>query len=90
MDQSYKSLHENIDVNADFSRNFLCHCRPIAFKRPSGQMVEITEIGLTHPKYDGLKTIFAFDVTDGYTDYRICLDSESLDWHLEYEGDNNV
>ena len=85
-----KPLHEPIDVDATFSRQLLGHCKPIAFRLPSGREVEITEIGLIHPKYDGLKTLFAFDVTDGATDYRITLDTESLNWYLDYEGDQYV
>ena len=80
-------LREPIEVDATFSRNILGHCRPIAFRTSSGREVQISEIGLVHPKYDGLKTLFAFDVTDGATDYRITLDTESLNWYLDYEGD---
>jgi hypothetical protein len=93
MNQSYSCqnpLHEPIDVDATFSRSFLGHCRPIAFRLSTGREVQISEIGLVHPRYDGLKTIFAFDVTDGSTDYRITLDSESLCWYLEFEGDKYV
>ena len=81
-------LHQPIDVDATFSRKLLGHCRPIAFRTETGREVQISEIGLVHPKYDGLKTIFAFDVTDGATDYRLCLDTESLNWYLEFEGDH--
>ena len=86
---SYQApLHEAIDVDATFSRNILGHCRPICFRTSSGREVLISEIGLVHPRYDGLKTTFAFDVTDGSGDYRITLDSESLNWYLEFEGDH--
>ena len=90
MKQSYSyqnPLHEPIDVDATFSRSYLGHCRPIAFRTSTGREVQIAEIGLVHPRYDGLKTVFAFDVTDGSTDYRITLDSESLCWYLDFEGD---
>ena len=87
MDQSSENLHQPIDVDATFSRQFLGHCRPLAFRTESGREVQITQIGLVHPKYDGLKTTFAFDVTDGATDYRLALDTESLNWCLEFEGD---
>lgn len=93
MDQSYSyqnPLHEPIDVDATFSRSLLGHCRPICFRTGSGREVLISEIGLVHPRYDGLKTVFAFDVTDGASDYRITLDSESLCWYLEFEGDQYV
>ena len=80
-------LHQPIAVDASFSRQFLGHCRPLAFRTATGREVQISEIGLIHPKYDGLKTIFAFDVTDGSADYRICLDTDSLHWFLEFEGD---
>ena len=90
MNQSYSyqnPLREPIDVDATFSRSYLGHCRPIAFRTSTGREVQIAEIGLVHPRYDGLKTVFAFDVTDGSTDYRITLDSESLCWYLDFEGD---
>lgn len=83
-------LHEPIEVDVTFSRKLLGHCRPIAFRTESGKEVQIAEIGLIHPKYDGLKTLFAFDVTDGATDYRLTLDAESLNWYLDYEGDQYV
>ena len=83
-----QNLHEIIDVDATFSRSFLGHCRPLAFRLPSGREVQITQIGLVHPKYDGLKTTFAFDVTDGATDYRLAFDTEALNWYLEFEGDH--
>lgn len=83
-------LHEPIEVDATFSCKLLGHCRPIAFRTESGREVQIAEIGLIHPKYDGLKTLFAFDVTDGATDYRLTLDAESLNWYLDYEGDRYV
>ena len=88
---SYQTpLHEPIEVDATFSRNFLGHCKPICFRSSSGREIYIAEIGLIHPKYDGLKTLFAFDVTDGATDYRLTLDAESLNWYLDYEGDHYV
>ena len=88
MNQSFQNLHQPIEVDATFSRQLLGHCHPLAFRTASGREVQISQIGLIHPKYDGLKTTFAFDVTDGATDYRICLDSESLNWSLEFEGDH--
>ena len=93
MNQSYSyqnPLHEPIDVDATFSRSYLGHCRPIAFRTSTGREVQIAEIGLVHPRYDGLKTVFAFDITDGSTDYRITLDSESLCWYLDFEGDQHA
>lgn len=83
-----QALHENINVDATFSRDLLGHCRPLAFRTQTGREVQITQIGLIHPRYDGLKTTFAFDVTDGATDYRLSFDTESLNWHLEFEGDH--
>ena len=92
MDQSSpnQNLHEPIEVDATFARHLLGHCRPIAFRTSSGREVQIAQIGLVHPKYDGLRTTFAFDVTDGATDYRLTLDADSLNWYLEFEGDNYV
>ena len=85
-----QSLHEPIEVDATFSRKLLGHCRPVAFRTSSGREVVIAQVGLVHPKYDGLRTTFAFDVTDGATDYRLALDADSLNWYLEFEGDNYV
>ena len=85
---SYQTpLHQAIEVDATFSRDILGHCRPLCFRTSSGREIQISEVGLVHPRYDGLKTTFAFDVTDGAADYRITLDSESLNWYLEFEGD---
>ncbi|MBR3164181.1 hypothetical protein IKF15_02660 [Candidatus Saccharibacteria bacterium] len=104
-------IHEPIEVDATFSRQFIGHCKPLAFRRkaqrpPCGHAtqssprapdsslqtldreVQITEIGLVHPKYTGLKTLFAFDVTDGTNDYRLTFDSETLTWFLDFEGDS--
>ncbi len=83
-----QNLHQIIDVDATFSRSILGHCQPIAFRTETGSAVQIAQVGLVHPKYDGLKTIYAFDVTDGATDYRITLDTDSLNWYLEFEGDH--
>lgn len=92
MNQNFSSnqqnLHQIIDVDATFSRNILGHCRPITFRTKTGREVQVSQVGLVHPKYDGLKTVFAFDVTDGATDYRITLDADSLNWYLEFEGDH--
>ena len=92
MDQNFSShnqnLHEAIEVDATFSRQILGHCRPIAFRTSTGREGQVTQVGLVHPKYDGLRTVFAFDVTDDATDYRICLDGDSLNWYLEFEGDH--
>ncbi len=83
-----QTLHENINVDATFARDLLGHCRPLTFRTQTGREVQITQIGLIHPRYDGLKTTFAFDVTDGATDYRLSFDTESLNWYLEFEGDH--
>lgn len=85
--ESSEPLHEIIDVDATFSRKLLGHCRPISFRRNSGREILIQEVGLVHPRYDGLKTTFAFDVTDGTADYRLVFDTESLNWYLDFEGD---
>ncbi len=82
------SLHEPIEVDATFSRSILGHCQPRAFRTDTGREVTIEKVGLVHPKYDGLRTVFAFDVTDGATDYRLALDCDSLNWYLEFEGDH--
>lgn len=80
-------LNERVEVDAFFGEG-LHICRPLRFRRPSGREVEITEIGLRHPRSDGLKTLHVFDVTDGGTDYRLEFDSERLIWYLTREADH--
>jgi len=80
-------LNERIKVVAVFGEG-LNPCRPVRFKRPNGQEIAITEIGLRHPKAKGKKTVHIFDVTDGQADYRLELDSEDLVWHLTIEADH--
>ena len=88
-------LHQPIDVNAEFRSPHLHRgkygppCRPVSFRTKAGREVVITEIGLIHPKYDGLRTNWAFDVTDGAGDFRLVFNSENLQWFLEFEGDYN-
>lgn len=80
-------LNERIEVVAVFGEG-LNMCRPVRFRRPSGREIEINEIGLRHPKSNGLKTLHIFDVTDGGTDYRLEFDTERLTWHLTREADH--
>jgi len=63
-------------------------CKPVLFKRANGREVKVTELGLHHPRSNGLKTIHIFDVTDGGADYRLEFDSERLTWHLTMEADH--
>ncbi|MFZ2125855.1 MAG: hypothetical protein WA087_04025 [Candidatus Saccharimonadales bacterium] len=80
-------LDERIVVLAVFGGG-LNPCRPIKFKRPNGQEIDVTEIGLRHPNLNGKRTIHIFDVTNGQADYRIEFDSERLTWHLTRESDH--
>lgn len=80
-------LNEPVQVIAVFKAGH--HpCMPIKFKRASGKEVTVEELGLRHPLPNGLKTIHAFDVTDGGTDYRLEFDSERLTWRLTMEADH--
>lgn len=83
-------LHEPIAVDVVFDTSLPHRCTPKRFRTKTGKEIEITEIGLIHPKFDGIKTHFLFDVTDGNLDYRLSLDTERLEWFLEWEGDENV
>jgi hypothetical protein len=82
----YDELNERVAMVAVFESG-LNPCRPVKFRRKSGREVVIAEIGLVHPKHDGVKTRHVFDVTDGAADYRLELDSETLVWRLTAEGD---
>lgn len=77
---------EIIEVIAVF-RSGRTMCEPIRFRRKNGQVIEITEIGLRHPKPRGVRMIHVFDVTDGGADYRIEFDAEQLVWRLTREAD---
>lgn len=79
-------LNERVEVVATFGEG-LNPCYPHKFRRVSGRVVDITEIGLRHPAKRGRRTIHIFDVTDGQADYRLEFDSERLTWHLTREGD---
>ncbi len=79
-------LNERIDVVATFGVG-LNPCVPVRFRRASGRVVEVKEIGLRHPSSKGNRTLHIFDVTDHEADYRIEFDSERLTWRLTREGD---
>lgn len=79
-------LNERVEVATLFGSG-LNPCKPIKFRRKSGRVIDIEEIGLRHPTSDGRKTIHVFDVTDGQADYRLEFDTERLTWHLTREGD---
>lgn len=78
-------LNEPIQVLTVFEKS-IYKCRPIRFKRASGQVVEISEIGLRHPVASGRKTLHVYDVTDGQSEYRLEFDSQSLVWRLTREA----
>jgi hypothetical protein len=80
-------LNEQVQVVAVFKAGHQ-PCRPIRFKRANGREVTVTELGLRHPLPRGNKTIHAFDVTDGGTDYRLEFDGEQLTWRLTMEADH--
>jgi hypothetical protein len=80
-------LNERVEVITMFSdgKNL---CKPVRFRRASGRVVEITEVGLRHPALHGARTMHVFDVTDGGADYRLEFDTERLTWHLTREADH--
>lgn len=82
-------LNERVQVLASFSSG-LNPCAPRKFRRPNGQEITITEIGLRHPTTKGERTIHIFDVTNGQADYRLELDSERLTWYLTREADHDL
>lgn len=81
-------LNEHVDVVTVFTGNPHHSCRVVRFRRASGKEIEVSELGLRHPKSNGLKTIHIFDVTDGGADYRLEFDSERLTWRLTMEADH--
>lgn len=83
----FDEINERIQVVAIFESNPRTNCRPVKFIRPNKAEVNITEVGLVHPKSDGVHTYHIFDVTDGQADYRIEFDAETLVWRLTAIGD---
>jgi hypothetical protein len=83
----YNQINERVTVVAVFDKSLRAPCRPLKFRRENGREIEVVEVGLVHPRSDGLKTRHVFDVTDGQADYRLELDSETLVWRLTAEGD---
>lgn len=81
-------LDERVDVVATFGTG-LNPCVPVKFRRASGRVIEISEIGLRHPTTAGKRTVHIFDVTDGGADYRLEFDSERLTWRLTREADRS-
>ncbi len=80
-------LNERVEVIAVFGMGH--HpCRPVKFRRASGPEVEVRELGLRHPVFNGRRTVHIFDVTDGGADYRLEFDSEGLTWRLTMEADH--
>ena len=79
-------LNERVEVLASFGEG-LNPCKPLRFRRASGREVVVSELGLRHPKNDGMKTMHIFDVTDGGADYRLEFDTQRLTWRLTREAD---
>ncbi len=85
MDDSVQ-LNEQVDVVVLF-RPGRTMCEPVKFRRKNGREVTITEIGLRHPRTNGVRMVHVFDVTDGGADYRLEFDAEQLTWRLTREAD---
>lgn len=81
-------LNERVEVIAMFSDG-LNLCKPVRFRRQSGRVIEISEVGLRHPALKGTRMLHIFDVTDGGADYRLEFDTERLTWYLTREADHN-
>jgi len=79
-------LNEQVEVVAVFKPGRTM-CEPVKFRRKSGRVVEVTEIGLRHPVTHGKRMMHIFDVTDGGADYRLEFDAEHLTWRLTIEAD---
>lgn len=80
-------LNEPVQVVALFKTGHQ-PCVPMQFKRHNGQLVTVSELGLRHPLPKGSRTVHAFDVTDGSTDYRLEFDAQQLVWRLVIEADH--
>ena len=52
-----------------------------------GRTIHLTKLGLYHPVREGRRLYHVFSVSDGATDYRLKLDTESLHWLLEETSD---
>lgn len=83
----FDSINERIRVVAVFDESVSAPCRPVKFIRPNKVEINIIEVGLVHPKNDGVHAKHIFDVTDGQADYRLELDAQTLVWRLTAIGD---
>lgn len=79
-------INERVAVIASFNSG-VQPCTPRRFRRPNGQEITITEIGLRHPNTQGTRMVHIFDVTDGQADYRLEFDAQRLTWCLTMIGD---
>ncbi len=52
-----------------------------------GRTIRLTKLGLYHPVRDGRCLYHIFSVSDGATDYRLRLDTETLHWCPEETSD---
>jgi len=52
-----------------------------------GRTITLTKLGLHHPVREGRRLYHVFSVSDGTTDYRLKLETETLHWVLEEISD---
>lgn len=64
-------------------------CYPVKFRRPNGQEIKVSELGMSHPVREGRSLKYIFDVTDGIADYRLEFNTDSLAWRLTRRADND-
>lgn len=83
----FEQINERVKVVAIFEDSLRTNCRPVKFIRQNKTEINITEIGLVHPKFDGVNTRHVFDVTDGEADYRLDFDAQTMVWRLTSIGD---
>lgn len=57
-----------------------------------GEEVSFTKLALKHPTSKGHRMIHVFDMSDGYSDYRLEFDAERLVWILSsmIQGEREV
>jgi hypothetical protein len=79
-------LNEQVEVVAVF-RPGRTMCEPVRFRRPNGRVIEVTEIGLRHPKPHGARMVHIFYVTNCESVFLLEFDRDRLTWHLTREAE---
>ena len=81
MKNNINNNQERVEVMALFGYE-MTPCRPLNFKKRSGEEFEVTELLQTHIRFIGNTAIHIFDVIAGRNNYQLSFNATDLSWHL--------